>query len=119
MSLKKEIERYSNLNGYPTTSYEELNCDCGSKEFRLYSDDDEGGAFGICVTCNSEYDIENSREYIEEALNNVCNCDSELLSLAVGKAFYPESNESRWVYVGAHCGKCGLDGVYVDWKQSA
>ena len=119
MNLKKEIERYSNLNGYPATSYEDLVCGCSNKEFHLYSDDDEGGAYAICTSCSSEKDIESSREYIEDAQNNICNCDNDHLNIGIGKAFYPESNEPRWVYVGAHCSKCSLDGVYVDWKQNA
>ncbi|MCZ4339896.1 hypothetical protein [Shewanella colwelliana] len=119
MNLKNEIERYSNLNGYPATSYEDLICNCGCKELHLYSDDDEGGAYVVCASCGTEYDIESSRTYIEEPQNNICNCDNDQFNIGVGKAFYPESNEARWVYVGAHCGKCGLDGVYVDWKQSA
>ena len=118
MSLKKEIERYSRLNGYPIASYDDVDCTCGNKEFLLYSDDDEGGAFVICSSCKLEKDIENSREYIEEPLNNICSCDNDSLSIGVGRAYYPESNDLRWVYVGAHCGKYGLGGVYVDWKQN-
>lgn len=118
MSLNKEVERYSKLNGYPISNYEDISCTCGGDEFHLYSDDDEGGAFVICVACKAEHDIESSRDYIEESQNNICNCDNDRLNIGVGKAYYPESNDPRWVYVGAHCGKCGLDGVYVDWKQN-
>ena len=118
MSLKKEIERYSKLNGYYISSYEEINCSCGSNEFHLYSDDGEGGAYVICSTCKTELDIESSREYMEDPQSNICRCDNEDLNVGVGKAHYSESNDPRWVYVGAHCNKCGLDGVYVDWKQN-
>lgn len=118
MSLKKEIERYSKLNGYPVSSYEDIRCTCGNNEFLLYSDDDEGGCVVICSVCNTRQDIENSREYIEVAQQNICNCDNDSLNIGVGKAYYSKSNEPRWVYVGAHCGKCNLDGVYVDWKQN-
>lgn len=118
MSLKKEIERYSKLNGYQMSSYADVVCSCGGREFHLYSDDDEGGAFVICTSCKVEQDIESSREYIEESLNNICNCDNRSLKIGVGKAYYPESSDPRWVYVGAHCSKCGLKGVYVDWKQN-
>ncbi len=118
MNLKKEIERYSKLNGYVISSYEGMTCACGNNDFHLYSDDDEGGAFIVCAACKAECDIENSREYIEEAQNNICNCDNDSFHIGIGKAYYSKSNEPLWVYVGAHCAKCGLDGVYVDWKQS-
>ena len=118
MSLKKEIERYSKLNGYPISSYQDVVCSCGGKEFNLYSDDDEGGAYAVCIRCNKEHDLANSRRYIEDPQHNICTCDNENLEIAVGKAYYEESSDPRWVYVGAHCNKCGLDGVYVDWKES-
>lgn len=118
MNLKKEIERYSKLNGYPSSSYEDIRCSCDNNEFQLYSDDNEGGCFLKCSVCKVEQDIEDSREYIENAQQNICNCDNDSLNIGVGKAYYSESNELKWVYIGAHCGKCNLDGVYVDWKQN-
>ena len=118
MSLKKEIERYSKLNEYPTSSYEDIKCSCGSNKFHLFSDDNEGGSFLICSVCSTERDIENSRKYIEDAQQNICNCDNDSLNIGVGKAYYSDSNDSSWVYVGAHCSNCNLDGVYVDWKNN-
>jgi len=118
MKLEQEILRYSTKNGYAITSYTDINCSCGSSEFHLYSDDNEGGAFVVCSKCRAEQDIENSRGYIKEALNNICNCDNDKLKIGVGKAYYPDSNDNRWVYIGAECGKCGLLGVYVDWKEN-
>lgn len=118
MSLKKEIERYSKLNGYPISDYYEITCSCGCNEFHVFSDDEEGGAYVVCPGCGEEKDIEDSRQYIEKALNNVCNCENDHLVIGVGKAYYEASNDPRWVYIGCHCNKCGLDGVYVDWKQN-
>ncbi len=118
MNLEKEIERYSKLNGYPISSYKNINCSCGGKEFYLYSDDDNGGAFLICTASKAEHDIENSRAYIEVPQNNICNCDNDNLNIGVGKACYSGSSDPRWIYIGAHCGKCGLDGVYVGWKEN-
>lgn len=118
MELEKEILRYSDLNGYPIDVYEAVLCSCGCGEFRLYSDDDEGGAFGICTKCGGEIDIENSKSYMEDPIQNVCSCDNDHLALGVGKSFYPDSHDARRVYVGAQCGRCNLVGVYVDWKET-
>ena len=116
MSLNKEIERYSQLNGYAIENYHDITCSCGRNEFELYSDDTEGGAFVVCTTCGAEHDIENSRQYIEEITHNISTCDNDSLNAGYGISYYPKSSDPRWIYVGAHCRKCGLSGVYVDWK---
>ncbi|MET4027387.1 hypothetical protein ABIE59_002922 [Marinobacter sp. MBR-99] len=118
MELEKEIQRYSKLNGYPMDAYEPLVCSCGCRELQLFSDDDEGGAFGICTKCEAEIDIENSKGFMEDTVQNLCRCDNDRLELGVGRAYYPDTSDARWVYVGARCGKCNLLGVYVDWKES-
>jgi len=117
MNLKYEVLRYSNLNGYPIEDYNDLKCTCGSSEFELYSDDEEGGAFVTCKSCGAELDIENSKQNIGECFQNGCNCDNGYFNVGVGKAFHQDTNDVRWVYVGAHCSKCSLSGVYVDWKE--
>ena len=116
LDLEKEVKRYSEVNGYSISAYESVKCKCGNHQFHLYSDDTEGGAYIICSACNSEKDIENSKKYIEEHTNNICNCNNSNLVIGVGKAFYEDSEDPRWVYVGAKCNKCSLVGVYVDWK---
>ncbi|MBW3228118.1 hypothetical protein [Marinobacter adhaerens] len=118
MELEKEIQRYSKLNGYPIDVYEPVVCSCGCSELQLYSDDDEGGAIALCTECGSEIDIENSKSYMEDPVQNLCGCDNDRLKLGVGKSYYSDSREVRWVYVGCHCGKCNLVGVYVDWKET-
>ena len=118
MDLEQSIKQYSEKNGYPISDFVEVHCDCGSNKFHLYSDDDNGGAYIICSKCKKEMNIENSKEYIEEEVNNICNCDNDSLNIAIGKAFYPDSKDPRWVYVGAKCDQCGLSGVYVDWKEN-
>jgi hypothetical protein len=118
MNLEREIKRYSGLNGYPITQFKHLSCSCGGSEFYLFSDDNEGGAFAICTACSLEQDIENSKRYIEEKQQNICNCDNEKLNIGIGKAYFEGSKDLRWIYVGAECNDCGLSGVYVDWKES-
>ena len=118
MNLKNEIKRYSVNNGYPISDCMAISCVCGSSEFHLYSDDDEGGAYIICADCGKEQDLENSKKYIEEKVNNICTCDNDRLMIGIGKAYYSDSKDPRWVYVGAKCNKCGLAGVYADWKEN-
>ena len=118
MSLEIEIERYSGLNGYPIAEFEQLFCGCGASEFCLFSDDEEGGAFVVCAKCDQEINIENSKRYIEVKQQNICKCDNEILHVGTGKAYFEDSTDLRWVYVGAECSVCGLAGVYVDWKES-
>ncbi len=118
MVLEKEIKRYSKLNGFPISEFNPFVCSCGHKEFELFSDDDEGGAYVVCSSCGLDQDLENSRRYIENNQQNVCNCDNADLNIGIGKAFHSNSNDVSWVYVGAHCNKCDLSGVYVDWKQN-
>ncbi|ELP5730894.1 hypothetical protein QTV44_004219 [Vibrio vulnificus] len=117
MQLEKEIVRYSKINGYAISRYYDLKCLCGSSEFRLYSDDDEGGAYAVCVKCGSEHDIESSKAYMSSVSQNVCSCEYSGLNLGVGKSYFSDIEEPKWTYVGAHCPKCGLSGVYVDWEE--
>lgn len=98
MNIRKEIERYSGLNGYHISEYIESSCLCGNNDFKLLSDDDEGGAYVRCSSCNAEQDIEESRKYIEEEVSNICNCDNENLNIGIGKALHENSTEAKWVY---------------------
>ncbi|PHS16449.1 MAG: hypothetical protein COA78_03735 [Blastopirellula sp.] len=116
MNLEQEIKRYSKMNGYLIATYEPINCACGGKEFNLHSDDTEGGAYAVCLECKAEHDLENSRQYIEEAIFNICHCDNDRFEIGVGKAYYDDSTDTQWVYVGASCKACELEGVYVDWQ---
>lgn len=70
MNLEEAIKRYSEKNGYPTSTYADIQCACGGKYFHLYSDDEEGGAYIVCSDCGEEQDIENSKQYIEEMVKN-------------------------------------------------
>ena len=116
MELERSILDYSMKLGYRATKIDPVICPCGSDEFYLESDDG-GGAVCICALCKEEKDIQGSREFIEEPVQNICTCDSEKFDIAVGLAFYDASDDIRWVYVGAKCTNCGLAGVYVDWCE--
>ena len=117
MNIQKEILRYSKLNQYPIDQFDQLVCTCASKEFELYSDDEEGGALAVCVSCGAQHDIEKSAKYIEQRVQNVCRCGSANLNIGIGKSYYPDTTDVRWMYIGAGCKMCNLVGVYVDWQE--
>jgi len=114
--FESEVTDYGKSNGYVPTSFEYIKCSCGHDLFQMYSDD-EGGCGITCVKCDKGISIENSADYMEDIGQNICTCGSEELHVLVGKAFYQDSEDVRWVYVGGMCPKCNLSGVYVDWAQ--
>ncbi|MEM9632039.1 MAG: hypothetical protein AAGA50_11985, partial [Pseudomonadota bacterium] len=115
--LRNEIERYSELNGCKISKFEVVTCHCGGNDFKLFSDDQNGAAFATCASCGNTEDIWNSQKYTEKPLQNICRCGQEELALALGLSTYSNSDDIRWVYVGAHCKICRLSGVYVDWQE--
>jgi len=117
MGLVKEIRRYSKLNGYEISRSYPIICDCGKNEFRLYSDDDEGGAYCWCANCKDEISIENSRQYMRKKVQLICSCEYPILALEVGIANYEGTDDPLWVYVGGSCLKCAANGVYVHWHE--
>ena len=117
MKLNREVVDYSEANGYIATKITDITCPCDSSQFNLFSDDDEGGAYVICASCRKEQDLLNSRKYIEEACHNRCTCNNDIFIVCTGEAFYDNSNDHRWIYIGAQCPKCGLAGVYTDWSE--
>ena len=118
MNLDEEMAIYAKKNGYPIELIEKQTCDCGSDLFTLFSDDLEGGAYIVCSKCKKERDIRDSRMYIENKEQNICNCDEESLQISIGVAFFKGTRDPRWIYVGARCPKCELAGAYVDWKEN-
>lgn len=117
MKLRDEINRYAEKVGYVPREVTIQKCSCGCDLFTLISDDEEGGAFATCRKCGSERDIQASRNYINTPVHNICTCDSSFLKLAIGVAYYENSNDARWVYVGGQCPDCELVGVYADWQE--
>lgn len=115
--LETEIARYSDLNGEKATLFKQYSCKCGSDLFKLFSDDESGGANITCIKCNIETSIFNSSEYMEEVYQNTCTCENEELKITAGMAFHENSKNIKWVYVGAACPNCDLNGVYVDWQE--
>ena len=57
-------------------------------------------------------------EYMADATPKECSCPcgADIFELTRGVALYPNSNDVRWLYVGARCPACSLAACYGDWK---
>ena len=109
--------------GYAVDETRLCKCQCGSNEFELAADRDEGCAQRICALCSTKHFICDSAEYWEEAEPEswVCTeCGCKTCNLGVGFSLYePEEMQKpdvRWISVANRCTKCGTLGSTVDWK---
>src|SRR5215471_4212947 len=64
--IKEYLEAYSAQN-YRTQEFRQAKCGCGSEDFELLADDDEGCAKRICASCRVEQFICDSGEYWPES----------------------------------------------------
>jgi len=119
--IKSEMLRFSKLNEYVAVRFSESICTCGSRSFKLESDEEEGAAKRICTACGTVHLMGDSAEYADEAEfdNHECVCGAEEFQLLSGVALYSESNDVRWYYIGCLCTQCNLVGVFADWKCEA
>ena len=117
--LRNEIVRYSACNGYKATYFADAFCVCGESSFALHIDDNEGCAVRVCTQCGSDHFIGDSEDFVDEAelWQAVCTCRHEHFTVMVGVSLYEGSNDVRWLYLACRCRKCGLVGVYGDWKN--
>jgi hypothetical protein len=117
--IRQEVTRYSKANGYVAQHFADASCACGGTLFRLRLDDVEGAAVRYCASCGVEHPIGDSDEYMEEAdLDDcACVCGGAEFEITAGVSLYDDSEDVRWLYLGCRCPKCGLTGVYGDWKN--
>lgn len=107
---------------YPINQFRLAICACGSQEFRLIGDQDEGAAKRTCAACDVTQFICDGEDYWVEAVPEklVCTvCKSDVFNLGVGFSLSSGSApDVRWITVGERCVKCGTLGSFVDWKIS-
>lgn len=117
--IRDEILRYSKRNAYPAHHYADAVCKCGGRLFTLRMDDAAGAAIRKCVSCFEEHAIGDSEDYLKEAELQIyqCVCLENIFEITIGVSLYRDSEDVRWLYVGCRCPKCGLTGVYGDWKN--
>jgi hypothetical protein len=104
---------------YPVEHFADAVCGCSGRTFVLSIDETQGVAVRRCIACKLDHPIGDSDEYLEDAELEECGCPcgKDDLELTVGVALYPESEDVRWLYVGARCVHCGMVGCYADWKN--
>jgi hypothetical protein len=98
-------------------------CKCGSIEFRLEADRNEGCAQRLCAGCGTKHLICDSAKYWNDAEpeNWFCVvCQGVIGNVAVGFSLYEadeeEERDVRWISVGVRCVGCGTLSSPVDWK---
>lgn len=116
--IKDFLEAYTEEE-YPATEFRLAKCSCGSLDFHLEADDEEGGAKRTCAKCGADHFICDSEEYWDEAAPEkwkCMECKSKETNVGVGFSLYEDKNAVRWLYVGVRCSKCGVLGCFAGWK---
>jgi len=110
------LHAYSS-KGYKATEFRLAKCQCGSLEFRLDADDNEGVARRTCVACAREHFICDSDEYWDEANPEAwkcVECGSQHANVGVGFSMYEDDPTGvKWLYVGERCANCGILGCFA------
>jgi hypothetical protein len=116
--IREEVTRYSEDN-YVAHHFADAVCECGGRQFSLLLDNNEGAAVRECARCGASHPIGDSDEYLKDAELGLCSCvcGGEDFEITVGVSLYEDSQDVRWIYIGCRCTKCGLTGVYGDWKN--
>jgi hypothetical protein len=118
MDIAEFLSAYS-ADGYQTHEFRLAQCSCGSAQFKLEADDNEGTARRTCVACGVENYICDSKEYWEDSepeLLECIECKSQSANVGVGFSLYEDDGEVKWLYVGYRCAKCGVLGCFAGWK---
>jgi hypothetical protein len=120
--IREYLEAYK-AQGYTVHEARLCTCGCGSVEFNLEADRDEGCARRSCVHCGTKHLICDSGEYWSDADPEswACvECAGVSCNLAVGFSLYEqeqgEEQAVRWISIGNRCVRCGPLGSFVDWK---
>jgi len=116
------IEAYE-AEGYAVDQTRLCVCRCGSDEFALEADREDGCARRTCVRCGDGAFICDSDEIWGDAEPQswICTeCGSTACNIGVGFSLYDahegSTRDVRWISVGNRCTGCGTLGCFVDWK---
>jgi len=115
-----EYLREYTSDSYPIKEFRLAKCPCGSVEFGLQADRDEGVARRSCSACKKAHFICDSEEFWDDAGPKTwtcVECGSKRANVGVGFSMYDDDPTGvRWVYVGERCAQCGVLGCFADWK---
>jgi len=110
--------------GYEVQETRLCKCACGSIEFELIADRDEGCAQRRCASCGKEHLICDSADYWSGARPDkwkCTKCGHEKCNVAIGFSLYEpdqpgQEQDVHWISVGNRCANCGTLGCFIDWK---
>jgi hypothetical protein len=116
--IREELLGYAK-GSYLPTQFADAVCQCGSLQFTLLLDEDEGAVVRTCTLCQQVHPIGDSGEYLEDAELEqcACPCGGEVFEVTIGLALYEGSKDVRWLYLGCRCPGCELTACYGDWKN--
>ena len=116
--LAEYLEAYSS-EGFESHEFRLSQCTCGSIQFVLEADDDEGAARRVCAKCKLPHFICDSEEFWQDAEPDTwrcIECNGNEANIGIGFSLYPDSGDVKWLYVGTRCTKCAILGCFAGWK---
>lgn len=104
-------------HSYPINHYVSLRCSCGTDEFAVRADPQEGACETKCVACKRTRFVADSEQYAGQATMKGVRCECKAQRFQVGVGFWRDTKkEVRWIFVGARCVACDLLRAVADWK---
>ncbi|HXH78028.1 hypothetical protein [Nocardioides sp.] len=116
--LGEYLAEYSASLHRPVGTVAHAQCeDCGSSDFGVRVDDDEGCAQRTCSGCGRAAWIFDSADAAQDAEldDATCPCGSATFNVAGGFSLR-DDGDIDWVFVGLRCTTDGVLGCYTDWK---
>lgn len=116
--LDEYLAEYSAAIHRPVSSVAHARCDgCGSGEFAVRVDDDEGCAQRTCTGCGRHDWIFDSADTAQDAElgDATCPCGATIFHVAGGFSVRNDG-DIDWVFLGLRCISDGVLGCYTDWK---
>jgi hypothetical protein len=77
-----------------------------------------------CTGCKRLSYIDDSKEFWRANLEDEedgepsdaqCPCGAEIFRIAIARAYYADSRDTKWLYLGLECTACAQAAVYADW----
>jgi hypothetical protein len=116
--LDEYLHAYSE-DGHAISAFRLARCVCGSLEFTVEFDGDEGAARRTCTACHASHFMCESGEVWDDAEPEGWECTECATRRAnVGGGFATRGADVRWVFVGVRCVGCGVLGCVAEWKVS-
>ncbi|MBL8741052.1 MAG: hypothetical protein JNK04_08165 [Myxococcales bacterium] len=114
--LRVELIRFSAVNRHPADAFFEPRCSCphGGREGFLVAAADHSATL-VCASCGRGQSF--GTDATESTLIAMCTCGLEERhgQVMVAGAFFPGSEDVRWLYIGWRAPVCGLLRVAADW----